>query len=90
MATTYVRSPDVEETRVRDTFVLYHRGAGKAVVLNATGSLVWSLLVTARHPEELVEKLRETFPSVSQEQATLDVEAFLNETVEQGLVLRGE
>jgi hypothetical protein len=90
MATKYVRSPEVEETRVRDSSVLFHRGAGKAVVLNATGSFVWSLLTTTQYSDDLAEKLREKFPSVSLEQATLDVEAFLRETVEHGIVLQGE
>ena len=90
MATTYRRSPDVEETRVRDSYVLFHRGAGKAVVLNATGSFVWSLLETTGRPGDLADRLRERFPSLSPEQAASDLDAFLRETSEHGLVLRDD
>jgi hypothetical protein len=90
MAPTYIRSPEVEETRVRDSSVLFHRGAGKAVVLNPTGSFVWSLLATTQRPDDLAEKLREKFPSISLEQAAHDVEAFLRETIEHGIVLESE
>ena len=90
MATTYRRSPEVEEIRVSDSYVLFHRGAGKAIVLNATGSFVWSLLATTDRADDLAERLREKFPALTPEQASRDLDAFLTETHEHGLVLRGD
>ena len=88
MSAAYRRNPDVDETRVKDCWVLFHRGAGKAIVLNATGSWVWSLLPSHSSSDELAEQLRARFPSLSTEQATCDVERFLDEAAEHGILVR--
>jgi hypothetical protein len=66
--------------------VLYHRTSRKAVVLNPTGSFIWQLLATPQTLGALAERLQARFPELAEEQARGDVEVFLHELLQHGLV----
>lgn len=71
------RSPSVEESRVGDRVVLYHRDSREALVLNPTGSLLWQLLAAPYTTGELAGKLQAHFSSVTAPQAINDASAFV-------------
>lgn len=79
---SFVRSQKIENSRVGERNVLYHRDSGKAIVLNPTGSWLWEQLSTPQTAEALIAVLQQRFPEVSPEQALRDVEAFLDELKE--------
>jgi hypothetical protein len=83
----YCRSQSVDEQRVGERCVLYHRESGKAIVLNPTGSLIWTSLISLSTPSDLAEQLQATFPSLKSEQAFLDVSTFISDLQEHDLVL---
>ena len=87
MTDTYRRAPDVEETSVGGRSILYHRSTGKAIVLNPTASLVWSLLATPQTSRSIADRVAERFPAVAPETLDDDVAAFLDATVGHGIVL---
>ena len=82
----YRRSEHVEDSKVGDRLVLYHRESRKALVLNPTGSWLWQLLTTAHTTQTLAEQLRARFPGLSWEQAVSDVSTFLDELLQHGVV----
>lgn len=52
---------------------------------NATGALLWRLLAAGTTRAALIDDLRSTF-SVGREQATSDVDAFLSQLSQRGLL----
>jgi hypothetical protein len=87
MTLKYARSPEVDETSVGNQSILYHRRSGTAVVLNATGSLVWSFLAAPQTGESLAERIVQTFPRAEPERVLADVSAFLDESLGHGLII---
>lgn len=81
------RSSPVTTLEVQDRLVLFHAGLGKTAVLNPTGSRLWSFLETPQTAAAIADHLRALFPSIAPPQAQNDVSAFLENLVQQGLVL---
>ena len=82
----YRCSRDVEVSTVATRVVLYHRGSRKAIVLNPTGSTLWTSLGTPRTEQELADALREKYPLVSPEQSLIDASAFVASLRTEGLI----
>jgi len=70
---------DVDASQVGDRLVLYHRRTRKALVLNPSGSELWTRLERARSADDLMGALVERYPSLDRETARRDAEAFLAE-----------
>ena len=66
--------------------MLYHRTSRAALVLNPTGSWMWQQLTTPRTADALVNDLRARFPSLSDDDARRDVEAFLADLANHAMV----
>lgn len=86
----YRRSPVVEESNVGERAVLYHCSLRKALVINPSGSHLWSQLDEPSTAEALAQALRRQFPSLSEQQARADVVAFLDELLEHQMVIAEE
>ena len=83
---SFTRSPEVDASAVGDRVVLYHRSTRSALVLNPTATRLWALLDVPRTTGDLVAELRERFPDVTEEQASVDVVALLDDLQRKGLV----
>ena len=80
------RSDRVDETRIVDRVVLYHRDTGTGVVLNPAGSRIWDSLATPASSSALVERLASEYSVVPREQIVKDVEAYVSSLREQSLI----
>jgi hypothetical protein len=83
---SYSRSPDASASTVGDRVVLYHRTSRAALVLNPTGSWMWQQLTSPRTADALANDLRARFPSLSDDDARRDVEAFLADLAHHAMV----
>jgi hypothetical protein len=86
----YRRSPDASASAVGERFVLYHRISRTAVVLNPTGSWMWSRLEMPRTADDLARDLQARYPSLSDADAARDVAAFLTELSQHKLLSVGQ
>lgn len=82
----YRRSDCVDETRVGDRVVLYHRDTGSGVVLNPTGSLVWDALASSQSAGDLADRLAAKFPATLPERIATDVSGYIESLIENGLI----
>ena len=80
------RSDRVDETRVCDRVVLYHRDTGSGVVLNPAGSRIWDSLTTPASADDLVERLAGEHLSVPRERIAEDVATYVTSVKEQKLI----
>lgn len=80
------RSPRVDETRVGDRVVLYHRDTGSGVVLNPTGSIIWDALVTPKSAADLAGDLAARFPGMADEKISSDVNTYVESLLENALI----
>ena len=80
------RSTRVDETRVGDRVVLYHRDAGSGIVLNPAGSTIWDSLSRPRSQDELVVQLATRFPSVPRARIESDIAAYIESLLAQSLI----
>lgn len=83
----YSRNPCIEESKAGSRAILYHKDQRKAVVLNPTGSLVWGYLAEPRAAQELIFRLQQSFPQVDPQQLARDMEPYLEELVQQGVLV---
>jgi hypothetical protein len=81
------RSSDVAWQLIGDEAIVMNLGEGRVLGLNATGSLVWSLL-EERDEEGLARALADRF-ATELEQARTDVREFLGFLRERGLAVEG-
>ena len=72
------RADDVLSNSVQDRAVLYSSTQSKALVLNATGAVLWEALEAPCRPSELADLLIQRFPHLSADRARADVAAFLD------------
>ena len=72
---------------MQDRAVLYSTPQSKAIVLNATGAVLWDALETPRRPSELADLLVRRFPDLPADRAHADVAAFLDRLVSESVVL---
>jgi len=80
------RSDRVDETRVGDRVVLYHRDTGAGIVLNPAGSRIWDSLSSPSSANDLVEKLASEHSTTPRERIASDVETYVSALQEQRLV----
>lgn len=80
------RSDRVDETRVGDRVVLYHRDTGSGVVLNPTGSLIWDALVSPCSAADLAQDLATRYPGMAAERIETDVNTYVESLRENGLI----
>ena len=80
------RSTRVDETRVGDRVVLYHRDAGSGIVLNPAGSLVWDSLSAPRSQDDLVIQLAAKFPTIPRARLEGDVAAYVESLLAHSLI----
>jgi hypothetical protein len=73
----YHRKPGVESAPLNEEEIIFHAETQKFIMLNETGSFLWSRLSEPRSPEELAESLCESFTSVTTSQVLPDVERTL-------------
>ena len=90
VATRYKRSADVDETRVGERVVLYHRGSGTGIGLNPTGSLVWNALESPLTADEVVETLAHKYGSVERGRLSRDVNDYIESLRAQNLLETNE
>ena len=80
------RSDRVDETRVGDRVVLYHRDTGSGVVLNPSGSRIWDSLATPASASDLVDRLHKEHQAIPRERIAGDVEGYITSLKEQRLI----
>lgn len=80
------RSNRVDETRVGDRVVLYHRDTGSGVVLNPTGSIIWDALASPRSTADLAGDLAARYPGMTSEKIAADVGVYVESLLENGLI----
>lgn len=80
------RSERVDETRVGDRVVLYHRDTGSGVVLNPSGSRIWDSLTTPASANDLVERLAKENSGIPRERIAADIETYVASLKEQKLI----
>ena len=83
----YQRHPQVDLSQSGQRHVLYHRELQKAVVLNPTGSLIWSHLEQPAEHASILAFLQKTFPDVPGETLTNDLSEYLQELVREQVLL---
>ncbi len=82
----YRRCEEVDDSKVGDRIVLYHRSSRKAVVLNPVGSWLWTCLSAPQTVEALAGKLQNKYSSLTSERAANDVSAFLNDLLQHEII----
>lgn len=80
------RSNRVDETRVGDRVVLYHRDTGSGVVLNPTGSIIWDALAAPQSAADLADDLSARYPALGREKISADVGTYVESLLENGLI----
>ena len=80
------RSDRVDETRVGDRVVLYHRDTGSGVVLNPTGSLIWDALASPQSAGQLADRLAARFPATLPARIATDVGGYVDSLLENQLI----
>lgn len=83
----FQRHAEVDASQAGERTILYHRHHRKAVVLNPTGSLIWTLLERSRTAPDLLKELQRSFPEVPDTQLSADLDAYLKELLEQDVVV---
>lgn len=83
---TFCRSDRVDETRVGDRVVLYHRDTGSGVVLNPAGSRIWDSLTTPASANDIVELLAREHLAIPRERIEADVDTYIASLKEQKLI----
>lgn len=78
---------DILVEKVDDGFVLINPSSGQIRVLNATGSLIWSLLSDDKSVIDIQNELINTY-QLSEDQAIIDVETFISDLHNRGLLTR--
>jgi hypothetical protein len=80
------RSECVDETRIGDRLVLYHRGTGTGVVLNPMGSLVWDSLASPQSSGDIADLLASRHATIPRQQIDTDVASYVQSLLEQLLI----
>jgi hypothetical protein len=86
----YHRSTGLTWEMADDRAVILDAAGSTLTTLNAVGTLVWRHLDHPRDPSELADHLAEHFPEVGVSELEADVEAFLAQLHDEGLVVVAE
>ncbi len=73
----YQANPDVSCGDEEDGAVLYNPDTDNTSIINLTGRELWSLLETPRTLKEMVDYLLQKYSCVSAEQASEDIQLFV-------------
>ena len=84
--TVYERAASVDSSLAGDRVVLYERESRSAIVLNPTGTRLWQTLENPQSALQLREALRTLYPTLAEDQAARDIEAFLRDLSDKGLI----
>lgn len=85
----YGRAPRVASRTVDERKVLVVARSGEVIVVNASGAFLWDFMAQAHALEEAARALADAF-SIPVERATIDTEAFFDELVAKGALIREE
>jgi hypothetical protein len=88
-APPYRRTSDVIEAEVGGEVVLLHTQNWQYFEFDSVGAAIWALLKEPHSLDSLVGALTERF-EVDQARCTEETKAFLDEMIEQGLVVVGD
>jgi Coenzyme PQQ synthesis protein D (PqqD) len=81
------RADDVVFERFEDRAVLLDPTGAELITLNAVGTLVWQALDEAANPSSLADRLLPELQGVTGEELRRDIESFLIELKDLGLVV---
>lgn len=81
----YIRSADLEAVRVDQEWMILHPELLTVTKLNEVGGLCWSLLKDKKSLQELVSEIHNHYDG-NNEVIERDVQSFLNEMAEAGLI----
>jgi hypothetical protein len=84
---TYHVAPDVHFRHLDDEVILLDGRGDTYLGLNPTGAVIWETVVTGGSAEDAVTRLVGRF-EISREAAAADVDAFLEQLVSSGILLR--
>ena len=84
---TYRRNAQTDTSTVGERVIVFERASKSAIVLNPTGAQIWQRLETPQTAAQLLQPLQAQFPDIEAAQLQRDIEAYLNELIEQKLVL---
>ena len=73
----YQANPEVSCGDEPDGAVLFNPDSNGTTVINTSGRLLWGFLEQSRTVDEMVSYLIESFSEVEEEQAAMDVTAFV-------------
>jgi formylmethanofuran dehydrogenase subunit A len=83
--TEYVRKNDYEAVQLDLEWIILNTDAFTVIKLNEVGGFCWSLLGEVQSIDSIVQAIRMEYEFV-EEAVERDIEAFLTELMEQGLV----
>jgi hypothetical protein len=83
--TEYVRKNDYEAVQLDLEWIILNTDAFTVIKLNEIGGFCWSLLGEVQSIDSIVQAIRMEYEFV-EEAVEQDIEAFLTELMEQGLV----
>ncbi len=84
---TYRRNAQTDTSTVGERVIVFERASKSAIVLNPTGAQIWQLLETPQSVAQLNDALQQQFPDVEASQLRGDVETYLQELLDQKLIL---
>ena len=87
MPVFYQQNSGIETAPLQDEVILFHPSSGKFFVLNRTSSFIWSNLREPSTPEEISDKLQNSFRKTEEANLVIDVDTVLQEMVSQGLIV---
>ena len=82
----FLRSAEVQSTRVGERVVLFHRGTGKSIVLNPAAAMLWGTLGEPATVGELAERLCRHYPGLSPDRAAEDAARCIEQLAAESLV----
>lgn len=88
MSVRFQQSAGIEFAPLQEEVILFHSPSNKFCVLNRTSSFIWSQLKEPASSEEIARRLEGSFSDVESTQASLDVDAALQQMLSLGLIVR--
>jgi hypothetical protein len=88
MPAFYQQNSGIETAPLQDEVILFHPSSGKFFVLNRTSSFIWSNLREPSTPEEISDKMKNSFRKTEEANLVVEVDTVLQEMVSQGLIVK--
>ena len=88
MPVFYQQNSGIETAPLQDEVILFHPSSGKFFVLNRTSSFIWSNLREPSTPEEISDKMKNSFRKTEEANLVVEVDTVLQEMVSQGLIVK--